>query len=199
MTRGLHDLVTRGLQSPLLEARSLAQIQVVDELVDGFDSENRTSRSDGTSKKGHSFITFDIVNDAGKTSVAGVHEVSSGDAQSQLQVLENILEDVCAMFVRQNDGKDKEDRAMNKTLKRTKNVMSDGCAVQKKFNYLFTSYRKELLNEWESSRSASHIAHHRLPYAGLKCQKSGLTNSYLKRTLTARKHTNPSAEDPWIL
>ena len=138
----------------LLQARSLAQIQVVDELVDGFDSENRTLHSDGTSKKGHSFITFDIVNDAGKTFVAGLREVSSGDAESQLQVLENILEDVCAMFGLQNDGKDQEDKAMNKILKSIKNVMSDRCAVQKRFNNLFTNYRKEILptvvKEWES-------------------------------------------------
>ena len=101
----------------LLEARSLAQIQVVDELVDGFDSENRTLHNDGTSKKGHSFITFDIVNDAGTTFVAGLCEVSSGDAASQFQVLENILEDVCAMFGLQTDGKDQEDKALNKILK----------------------------------------------------------------------------------
>ena len=73
--------------------------------------------SDGTSEKGHSYVTFDIVNDAGKTFVARLREVSSGDAESQLKILESILGDVCTIFVKQSDGNNQEDRAMSKILK----------------------------------------------------------------------------------
>ena len=46
----------------LLEARMLAQIQVEDELTtaDFIINEENTVHSDGTSKKGHSYLTYDI-------------------------------------------------------------------------------------------------------------------------------------------
>lgn len=69
-------------------------------------------------------------------------------------MLENVFEDVCAMFARQSEGKDqeKEDDTVKTIVKSIKNVMFDRCAV-KKFNNLFTNCRKEILptlvEEWE--------------------------------------------------
>ena len=134
----------------LLEARSLAQLQVADELTENWDSESRTLHSDGTSKKGRSFITYDIVKNDGSSLVTGLRETASGDAASQLTVLEDILKDVDEMFKEY----DKESSSSaQKMIKSIKNVMSDRCAVQKKFNDLFTCFRKDVLPtvvlEWE--------------------------------------------------
>ena len=78
----------------LFEARALAQLQVADELSENWDTENRTLHTDGTSKKGRSFITYDIVKDDGKCLIAGLREVGGGDSSTQLKVLENVLADV---------------------------------------------------------------------------------------------------------
>ena len=125
-------------------------MQVADELTENWDSESRTLHSDGTSKKGRSFITYDIVKNDGSSLVTGFRETASGDAASQLTVLEDILKDVNEMFKEY----DKESSSSaQKIIKSIKNVMSDHCAVQKKFNDLLTCFRKDVLPtvvlEWE--------------------------------------------------
>ena len=82
----------------LLEARSFSHMQVADELMENWDQENRTLHSDGTSKQGRSFITYDIVKDDGNCLIAGLREVSGGDSETQLKVLEDVLNDVSEMF-----------------------------------------------------------------------------------------------------
>ena len=47
--------------------------------------------SDGTSKKGHSFTTFDATNNKGQFFVLGMQEVRAGDAQTQLDLLKKII------------------------------------------------------------------------------------------------------------
>ena len=135
----------------LFEARALAQLQVADELSENWDTENRTLHTDGTSKKGRSFITYDIVKDDGKCLIAGLREVGGGDSSTQLKVLENVLADVSDMF---DSFAGEDSNILNKAVKSIKNVMSDRCAVQKKFNDLFTCFRKDVLptivSEWES-------------------------------------------------
>ena len=76
----------------LLEARGLAQIHVASELS-GESSQN-TLHSDGTSKHGRGFTTYDISTNDGKVLVTGLREVASGDAESQLDLFKEILEDV---------------------------------------------------------------------------------------------------------
>ena len=48
-------------------------------------------RSDGTSKKGHSFTTSDATNNKGQFVVLGMQEVRAGDAQTQLDLLKKIM------------------------------------------------------------------------------------------------------------
>ena len=44
--------------------------------------------SDGTSKKGRSFITYDIVKDDGECLMTGPREIAIGDSGTQLKVLQ---------------------------------------------------------------------------------------------------------------
>ena len=80
----------------LLEERMLAQIQVADELTsaDFIINEENTLHSDGTSKKGHSYLTFDIKKNDGTVLVAGLRSVGGGDAQTQLNILKEVVKDL---------------------------------------------------------------------------------------------------------
>jgi len=82
----------------LHEARALAQIQVAQELLDGWDTDSRTLHSDGTSKHGRSFVTYDVVKESGEGLLLGLREIASGDSTTQLNVLERLLSDVVNMF-----------------------------------------------------------------------------------------------------
>ena len=54
--------------------------------------------SDGTSKKGISFITYDIVKDDGVCLITGLRGIASGGSATQIEVLQDVLGDVCSMF-----------------------------------------------------------------------------------------------------
>ncbi len=114
----------------LLEARSLSQMQVADELMKNWDNENKTLHSDGTSKHGRSFSTYDIVKYDGSCFIAGLSKVSGGDSETQLRVLEDVLGDVSETFdcsgVSSVDGS-----TLHKIVTSIKNVMSDRCALKK--------------------------------------------------------------------
>ncbi|XP_066914210.1 uncharacterized protein [Clytia hemisphaerica] len=82
----------------LLEARALAQLQIADELTGGgkdiaLDS-NNTLQSVGTSKHRRSFITYDINTGNGKNLFLGLRESATGDAQTQLDVFMEVLNDI---------------------------------------------------------------------------------------------------------
>ena len=82
-------------QNQLLEARSLALLHVVSVCENGWEEGSRTLQSDGTSKHGKKFVTFNVIGDNGETSVVGSREVDGGDADTQLQALKEIVTDVC--------------------------------------------------------------------------------------------------------
>ena len=121
----------------LVEARGLAQYQIAFELVDNCS--DMTLHSDGTSKKGRSYLTFDGKTNDGRLYVLGLREVGAADAQSQLDVFCEVLEEVCKTTG--DDGNCK----FNKVFASIKNLMSDRCATQKKFNNLFVEYRKQIV------------------------------------------------------
>ena len=107
----------------LVEARGLAQYQIAFELVDNCS--DMTLHSDGTSKKGRSYLTFDGKTNDGRLYVLGLREVGAADAQSQLDVFCEVLEEVCKTTG--DDGNSK----FNKVFASIKNLMSDRCATQK--------------------------------------------------------------------
>ena len=120
----------------LLEARMLAQIQVADELTsaDFIINEENTLHSDGTSKKGHSYLTYDIKKNDGTVLVAGLRSVGGGDAQTQLNTLKEVVKDL-------GESVGDDNHFVKKVFCSIKNLMSDRCATQKKFNKIFTEFK----------------------------------------------------------
>ena len=77
-----------------------------------------TLHSDGTIKHGHSYTTFGMVNQEGKLLIRGLWEIGAADAQSQLDLLCEILDNVCSSL-------ENKDEVINKTSVNIKNLMSD--------------------------------------------------------------------------
>ena len=131
-----------------LEARGLAQIHVATKLLDSKENP-LTLYSDGTSEHGHSYTTFDV--QSGKeVFVVGLREVGGAYARGQLSLFKEVLEDVGGSLSKGNGN----GNFTNLLFKSIKNLMSDCCATDKKFNNLFTKFRKELLPDviknWEN-------------------------------------------------
>ena len=85
----------------LLEARMVAQIQVADELTRADFSLNakNTLHSDGTSRKGHSYQTYDIKMNDGTTLVAGLLCVGGSDSQTQLDTFKEVVSGISDSFI----------------------------------------------------------------------------------------------------
>ena len=91
---------------------------------------NLTLHSDGASKHGRFYTTHDIQTGENFL-VAGMKEMGAADAQSQLDLFQEVIDEVG-----ENLGKGAND--FGKTIfPNIKNLMSDRCAVQKKFKSLF--------------------------------------------------------------
>ena len=123
----------------LIEAHGLAQLQIASELADY--EENLVLQSDGTSKKSHSFTTFNVSKSNGQFHVLGLCEVGSGDAETQLHILEEVVGDVNEFT---------KSFSENFFLS-VKNLMSDQCNTQKKFNKLFINYHSTVLPKIKSN------------------------------------------------
>ena len=118
-----------------LEARGLAQIHVATKLLDSKENPLKLY-SDGTSKHGHSYTTFDVQSGE-EVFVVGQREVGEADTQSQLDLFKEVLEDFGGSLSKGNGN----GNFTNLVFKSIKNLMSDRCATQKKFNNLFTKFR----------------------------------------------------------
>ena len=123
-----------------LEARGMAQIQLAEELLNGWQGEDRTLYSDGTSKFGYSYATLDVKTGSGEDRVVGLRDLSGGTATEQLEVMKKVLKDV----VSTREGEDK-DGLFAKIIYSVKNLMSDRCIVQKKFNESLDQYRRDVV------------------------------------------------------
>ena len=86
---------------------------------------------------GHSFLTYDINTNSGKPLTVGLRSTGSGDAETQLNVLKEIFEDISDF------SSDKS--FFSKTFSSIKNLMSDRCTTQKKFNRMFSEYRNSII------------------------------------------------------
>ena len=75
-----------------------------------------TLHSDGTTKHGSSYTTFDVINEQGKLLVYGLQEVGAADVQSQLDLFCEILDDVCSCLGNKN-------KIINKTFINTKSLI----------------------------------------------------------------------------
>jgi len=109
-------------------------------LLENFENSFNTLHTDGTSKFGKHYGTYDIVTRQGKVLVAGIREVASGDTDTQLSVLQSILKEVEEAVENDNS-----ENVSNKIVCSIKNIMSDRHIVQKKFNTIFQEYRCSVL------------------------------------------------------
>ena len=127
----------------LYEARALAQYQVASEL--NCSDADFCLQSDGTSKKGHSYMTYDVSKKSGEVFVMGLQEVGSGDAQAQLELLKEVVGDISDTLGKSNFS--------DNFFASKKKLMSDRCNTQKNFNKLIINYRNTILpnikSNWE--------------------------------------------------
>ena len=119
----------------------MAQIHVADELTsaDFGIVPNNTLHSDGTSKKGYGYQTYDIRMKDGTALVAGLRSVGAGDSQTQLDTFKEVIGDLEKSLGENGNG------FFKKGFYSIKNLMSDRCNAQKRFNELFTDFRSSVL------------------------------------------------------
>jgi hypothetical protein len=83
--------------------------------------------------------------DDGNVMVAGLRDMACGDAESQLNLLKEVLGDITSSV--------EDENADKKVMKSIKNLMSDRCIVQNKFNEILQTYRQsilpEVVEEWD--------------------------------------------------
>ena len=106
------------------ESRRRSQLQVAESLLKDYGSSCRTLHTNGTLKFGKHYGTYDVVTDQGQTLTAVIREVSSGDTESQLNVLPDILSEI------EESLQDTEKNVPNKIISSIKNIMSDRHSVQ---------------------------------------------------------------------
>ena len=121
------------------ESRRLTQLQVAENLLKDYKNSSRTLHTDGISKFGKHYGTYDVVTDQGQTLTAGIREVSSGDTKTQLNVLIDIFSEI------EESLQSSEENVSNKIISSIKNIMSDRHIVQKKFNAVFLDYCASVL------------------------------------------------------
>ena len=123
-------------QRILYECRGMAWVQLSEVLM----NENLTLHSDGTTKLHHHYGTYDVATGEKDVYVVGMREMSGGDASTVLDVLKEIVNDVCKI-----GESDDVSEKVKKAVVNVKNTMSDRHAVQKKFNELLYEYRMSVL------------------------------------------------------
>ena len=131
----------------ILESLTVAQAQLGDELsqVSGY----TTLQTDGTTKFGEHFSTYDIRTEEAATYTLGIRHVFSGSAKNTLETFQEILSDIDS--VQQALGGNARSAEI---VAKLKNTMSDRHAAEKLFNELLSEYRAEILptvaKDWEN-------------------------------------------------
>jgi hypothetical protein len=116
----------------------IAQAQLGEELTEAT-ADNHTLQTDGTTKYGTHFSTYDISTLHGDYTL-GIRHVFSGSAQNTLDTLLEILEDLDV--VRNKIGKSD---VSSTVITKIKNTMSDRHAAEKLFSQILSEYRESIL------------------------------------------------------
>lgn len=116
----------------------MAEMQLGEKLTEEG-SDNLMLQTDGTTKFGQHYSTFDIATEGG-TYTLGLRHVFSGSAQDTLDTLKEILEDLDIVQDKLGGMK-----VSNTIVLKLKNTMSDRHAAEKLFNKLLADYRAEVL------------------------------------------------------
>ena len=127
-----------ALSQMLVELRQISQLHVANALVD---DEFTTGHSNGTSKHGVSYQSYQMTTDEKVYSI-GMAEVKSGTSQHVFDMFKQVLDDTDSVATEAGHV-----NVAKKIVAHMKNSMSDRCAVQKKYNCLVEEYRKEILPE----------------------------------------------------
>ena len=120
----------------MVEARSLAHLQLADELPKQSDN---TLHSNGTSKFREKFGGFQVRRQESSYTLC-LAEMTAGGAKDFQAILEQALSDIeaayCAVAVKQQSDVSKA----KQILASVKNTMSDRHVVEKNFNHLLEAY-----------------------------------------------------------
>ena len=122
----------------MIECLTLAQAQLGEELTID-DTGSFTIQTDGTTKYGQHYGTYDIAT-SGESYVLGLRHVFSGAAQDTLDTLKEILEDLD--IVHRELGCTE---VSSMIVSKLKNTMSDRHAAEKLFNQMLSEYRADIL------------------------------------------------------
>ena len=131
----------------MLEGISLSEMQLAETLSEES-VQNLTLQTDGTTKFGDHFATFDIATAGDKSYTLGVRLVFSGSAKNTLDVLNEILEDLDVVQDHLGHAK-----VSHKIISKLKNTMSDRHTAEKLFNHLLAEYRADILPQVMSNWS----------------------------------------------
>ena len=140
----LEKVFTAELKYGIIVENWINGPKVASELVNCED-DDLVLQSDGTSKKGSSYTTFDVTNNERQFLVLGMQEVVAGDGQTQLDLLKEIMGHISSFKI-----EDIDDKSFSSVI----NLMSDHCNTQKKFNQLFIKDTSKIIPKirchWET-------------------------------------------------
>jgi len=122
----------------MIESLTVAQAQLGEELTKE-ESNYHTLQTDGTTKYGEHFATYDIVTNETVYHL-GLRQIFSGSAQNTLDTLTEILDDLNLVSKELDGGSVSE-----KVLLKIKNTMSDRHSAEKLFSQLLQEYRSTIL------------------------------------------------------
>ena len=124
----------------MLESLTLAQAQFGEELS-SEEKDYFTIQTDGTTKYGQHFDTYDVsTND--HTYTLGLRHIFSGSSQTTLDTLKEILDDLDTVHIELG-----RTEVSSKILSRLKNTMSDRHSAETLFNDILADYCAEVLPE----------------------------------------------------
>lgn len=103
------------------------------------EKEHHTLQSDGTTKYGEHYTTYDV-STVGGSYMLGLCHVFSGSAQDSLNTFKEILEDLDTVQTELGAS-----QVSSKIVSKLKNTMSDRHAAEKLFNELLSEYRVDIL------------------------------------------------------
>ncbi|XP_065187394.1 uncharacterized protein LOC135818005 [Sycon ciliatum] len=142
---GISEVPSAATASKMLvELRQISQLHVAST---ASDAQFTTSHSDGTSKQGTSFQSFQLATNE-KAYSLGMVEMKNGTAKHVFEMFKQVLGDIDSVA----SASGQTDVAKH-IVKNMKNTMSDRCVVQKSYNVLLEEYRKDILPDvvdgWE--------------------------------------------------
>ena len=122
----------------LIESHAVAQCQLAEVLSkDGYN----TLHTDGTTKYGHKYAGYQVTTEE-RTYTLGLRETADGTAQTELDTLNEILEDLS--LAASASGKVSTEVGQ-KIIAQIKSTISDRASVEKCFNELLEQYRSDIL------------------------------------------------------